>query len=430
MQKDDFDAPYPLWRHFRRWVIPSFAALILVLPLAAGWGGAGLIEALYLELAERRAEVIDRAMRAETPDAWERLRATSHPKQVFQTPDGQTLFTNLGNEVKELGLPQLKIYGKDGLLLFDTNHARIGTFDASPAFKEAMSDGARSVVRKPQPDGTDLYELYVRDNEVNGTLAIVFELYEPTSHLDRLILTAVTPVAISAALFLLAMLLGLARLVLRAQADIDQRTALLQKLRKRLEGFVSSSAVSAARASTEGAIRSERLNMTLFYSDIRGFTTFSESVPPEQVVAFLNAVMGLQIEIVQAHGGDVDKMIGDALLVRFTGEGQQHRAVSAAVDIQMRMAAADFPRGLGIGVYAGVVISGVIGPEGRQDFTVIGDSVNTAARLCAAAGEGEVVADVATVAMSTADGFGAEESITVKGKQSALMVRRYRHAGN
>ncbi len=104
--------------------------------------------------------------------------------------------------------------------------------------------------------------------------------------------------------------------------------------------------------------------------------------------------MTLQIECVARHGGDVDKLIGDALLARFEGEAKESRAIAAARDIQSAVEAAGLPRGVGIGVYTGQAISGPIGPEARRDYTVIGDSVNIAARLCAAAARGEIVADV------------------------------------
>jgi class 3 adenylate cyclase len=130
--------------------------------------------------------------------------------------------------------------------------------------------------------------------------------------------------------------------------------------------------------------------------------------------------MALQVDAITAHGGDVDKMIGDAIFARFDGEDGGNRGVAAAREIIEAVGGGDFPRIVGIGVYRGDVISGAIGPESRRDFTVIGDAVNVSARLCSAAMAGEIVVDAALVD----DDFGPAESIHVKGRDEPLIVRR------
>jgi class 3 adenylate cyclase len=130
--------------------------------------------------------------------------------------------------------------------------------------------------------------------------------------------------------------------------------------------------------------------------------------------------MSLQVRILRAHGGDIDKMIGDAILARFDGDDGAQRALGAAEEILTTVGQFDFPRALGIGIYRGSVISGAIGPEDRRDFTVIGDSVNVAARLCSAANANEIVVD----ANLTDQGFGPLEKITVKGRTAPLVIRR------
>jgi len=421
----EIDRPYPLKRKFYRQILPALLILLLVIPALSGWGGAGLIETVYLQFAERRASVIDRALIAKAGSIWRELKGSQSPLQVYASQSGSELRQILQNEVKELALTHLKVYGIGGVILFDTETGTIGTSDPSAGFIKAFEEGERSAVLKKLADGTDLYELYVRLPAQSEAPVVVFELYEPTTELNRLLFEAAAPVAISAALALIAIFFALSRLVGQAQIDIDKRTALVVRLRERLEGFVSVSAVTAARASVGSeSIQSTRVQLTLFYSDIRGFTSFSENLDPREVINFLNTVMSLQIEIVREEGGDVDKMIGDALLVRFDGAQRQARAIRAALKIQQKMAAGHYPRGLGIGIFSGSAISGTIGPADRQDFTVIGDSVNASARLCSAAGEGEIVADSETVNVSEIEGFGEEEEIVVKGKQIPLKIRR------
>lgn len=427
---DEIERPYPLARLFRYRFLPAFALVAIVSAVLAGWGGMHLVQTIYLQFAERRAVVIDRATAAAAPEAWRQLKAGVPPWDVYSSPEGTKLLTALDDEVKELNLVDLKIYGADGLVLYSTESDKIGQYDASKAYVEAATDGDPSAVLKEPPGGPALYELYVRlPTTTVGGPATVIELYEPVGQLNRLLLFAGVP-ALAVPVVLLGLLaLGLASLVRRAQAHIDQRTARLAELKARLETFVSGTAAKAARASLDSGsaeVRSEKTVATLLYSDVRGFTAFSEDRDPAAVVAFLNDLMARQVEAVRAAGGDVDKMIGDALLARFDGEHKEARAIRAARAIQKDFAAVPPARGVGVGVYTGEVISGAVGPPDRRDFTVIGDSVNTAARLCAAAAAGEVVADTATLTTAGADaqGFAAEEDLTVKGRRHPIAVRR------
>lgn len=113
-------------------------------------------------------------------------------------------------------------------------------------------------------------------------------------------------------------------------------------------------------------------------------------------------------------------MIGDAVLARFDGKSGEERALAAARGILKAAADAALPRTLGIGIHAGEVISGAIGPSDRRDFTVICDTVNIAARMFSGAGEREIVAD----AQFADDAFGPVEEMRVKGRNQVLHIRR------
>lgn len=199
------------------------------------------------------------------------------------------------------------------------------------------------------------------------------------------------------------------------------RTNALNAFQRRIESFVSASGATAARrADTVGGIVSCKVVTTLFFSDIKDFTGYAECNPPETVVSFLNRLMSLQVEILDNHGGDVDKMIGDAVLARFDSANGCERALRAAIERQTVAKEEGFPQPLGIGIFRGEVISGAIGPANRRDYTVIGDTVNIAARLCSAARAGEIV-----VESSLADGrFDPPEAIRLKGRREPLSVRR------
>ncbi len=422
---EKFEQPYPLRRLFRRRALPAFGIAVLVLGLLAGLGGIRLVQVIYLELAERRAEVINRAVNHDAAKAWAALSAGMPPSEVYSTPGGWTLLGILEDETKELGLLHLKIYNDKGIIVFSSEAEKIGIEDRSPAFVRAIDANERSIAHKNTLDGHELYELYVPFDTGNGH-RVVFELYEAISNLNSILLRSVLPAVLVPGVLLLLLAGGLAHLVGRAQADIDGRTKLLGELRGRLKKFVSGSAISAARQAVGGdRVLSKKTTCTMLYSDIRDFTGYAETRSPEDVVAFLNRMMSIQVAAVTAAGGDVDKMIGDALLARFEGPEREVSAIRAARRIIVEIASAALPRGVGIGIYTGEVISGAIGPDDRMDFTVIGDSVNTSARLCSAAGGGEVVVDVDTVAVAGDSNFGASEEITVKGRRAVIAVRRW-----
>jgi class 3 adenylate cyclase len=287
--------------------------------------------------------------------------------------------------------------------------------------------GAPSAVAHVEPDGTRVYELYVPLLDAGGRVQAVFELYEPIDRLNAILARAAIAPLVVPGVLMAALLAALWHLVGRAQGEIDARTAAMRELRRRIETFVSSSAKDAARgAGAGGAIPSRRVRLCLLYSDVRDFTGFAEDHPPEAVVGFLNRLMTIQVRAVRERGGDVDKLIGDALLARFDGADAPRRAVEAAEAILRQCAAADLPRRVGIGIHAGEVVSGAIGPEERRDFTVIGDGVNVAARLCAAAAAGEIVADAAVAAACGGRGFGPAETLRVKGRHEPLSARRWR----
>jgi class 3 adenylate cyclase len=425
-QNPDFETeiaePFPLGRLFRRRFLPAFIGFIGVFLALIGFTTKYVTESMYLEeVGQRRAQTISRAVEAHAPEAWNRLMGQSNGNDTEPATGKKKLMEAFENEVHELNLSDLKVYDLAGTVLYATNNTIIGSRETGDAFKRVIQNGSSQVILKVQPDNTQLYELYVPLFDANGRVRAVFELYEPVDYLNATLLKAATPIVAIPAILLAILVTALNKLVNRAQVDIDARTNALNRLRRRIESFVSSTAVNAAKsASHSGDIPSQKLTTVLFFSDIRDFTSFAEANTPETVVEFLNHLMGLQVNILARHGGDVDKMIGDAVLARFDGEHGDQRAVAAAMEIIEAIKPHNYPRGIGIGIYRGEVISGIIGLEDRSDFTVIGDAVNIAARLCSAAKAGEIVVD----AELTDETFGELERIQVKGRQEPLRVRR------
>ncbi|HEY7675678.1 MAG TPA: adenylate/guanylate cyclase domain-containing protein, partial [Candidatus Methylomirabilis sp.] len=143
--------------------------------------------------------------------------------------------------------------------------------------------------------------------------------------------------------------------------------------------------------------------VTLLVSDVRGFTTLSATMQPDDVVQMLNEMFGVFIPIIFKHDGTVDKYMGDSVLAVFGSpepdDRQWEKAVGAALEMQRAMQKLGDVlrmRGLpiceiGIGVHTGGVVHGFIGSPERMEYTVIGDAVNRASRYCGGAGPGEIV---------------------------------------
>ena len=147
----------------------------------------------------------------------------------------------------------------------------------------------------------------------------------------------------------------------------------------------------------------ERREVTVLFCDIRGFTPMSERLGPEEVVALLNEFYTLMIETTFKHDGTLDKFLGDAVMSIF-GAPIAHpdhamRAVRTALAMQAGVAVLNEKRAsegkiaiaVGIGMSAGEVVAGTVGTEERMEYTVIGDSVNLAARLQANAAGGQIL---------------------------------------
>ncbi len=147
------------------------------------------------------------------------------------------------------------------------------------------------------------------------------------------------------------------------------------------------------RKSRASMLAGEKRELAIVFTDIRSFTTLTEVNPPEVVVSFLNRYLETMCDQITAHGGMVDKFIGDAILAVFgapkSWPDNARRAVETALAMSRALAAFDTtgirlpPEGLnmGIGVHVGDAIVGTIGSSAKFDYTVIGDSVNLASRL-------------------------------------------------
>jgi adenylate cyclase len=147
-------------------------------------------------------------------------------------------------------------------------------------------------------------------------------------------------------------------------------------------------------------LKGTRNEATIVFGDVRGFTQYATENPPEEVVEVLNAYLEISTSLIIQYGGYVDKFIGDAVMgvfgVPVFRSDHVERAVRAAVRIQEALLQ-ESRKGnpllavVGFSIHTGVVVAGNVGSQSKMEYTVIGDSVNVAARLNALAGAGEVV---------------------------------------
>jgi adenylate cyclase len=203
-----------------------------------------------------------------------------------------------------------------------------------------------------------------------------------------------------------------------------------ERLREAFGAFVDPALTE--RILTEGTdLRGEVVDASLLFLDVRGFTAFAERAAAQEVVAGLNALFEAVVPVILSHGGHANKFIGDGLLAVF-GAPERHpdhaaRAVAAAREIAqlVRRGAAGVLQ-IGIGVNSGRVVVGTIGGGGRRDFTVIGDAVNTAARVESTTrqtGDDILITETTLRALGRdADDFEERPALPLKGKAQAVRL--------
>jgi adenylate cyclase len=206
---------------------------------------------------------------------------------------------------------------------------------------------------------------------------------------------------------------------------LDER----ERLRDAIGVFVDPSLTE--RVLEEGTdLQGEELEVSVLFLDVQGFTAFAETAPAHDVVAALNELYDLVVPVVTQYGGHVNRFLGDGLLAVF-GAPDRHtdhamRAVQAGCAITDLLRPTARLK-VGIGINSGPVVVGTIGGGGRRDFTVIGDTVNTAAR---AEGATRVTGDELLITEATycgldehlQAGFTERPHVPLKGKTAAIRL--------
>ena len=215
---------------------------------------------------------------------------------------------------------------------------------------------------------------------------------------------------------------------------------LRQQIKKQFEHYLDPRQVKELQKNPELLkLGGEKRYATFLFTDVRGFTSMSETLEPHKVTYIMNKALTAQQAAVQKHEGMVDKYIGDAMMAIFNApldlKNHPMKAYECALDIIKNMSVLNVeleaeglpPIAIGIGINTGEAVIGNMGSESRFDYTAIGDAVNTAARLESATKERNVDLLVGATTESLC-GYHLKklQSIKVKGKSKALEIYTYK----
>ena len=211
---------------------------------------------------------------------------------------------------------------------------------------------------------------------------------------------------------------------------------LRQQIKKQFEHYLDPRQVKQLQKNPEQLkLGGETRYATFLFTDVRGFTSMSESLPPEQVTYIMNKALTAQQAAVQKYGGMVDKYIGDAMMAIFNAPLDQADHEEQAIDcglqiienmeaLNQEMKQEGLPEiAIGIGINSGNAVIGNMGSESRFDYTAIGDAVNTAARLESATKEQKVDLLIGeSTSKASVKVLNLVNEIYVKGKEKGLRV--------
>lgn len=308
-----------------------------------------------------------------------------------------------------------------GKKLFDPMRPNLSELAITQAALQLLSSGSRAIGVQPytRPTGEKMlgafsfpryfdWAVIVEENEVDAYLAITKMVHS----LIMWVFIGLCVAALGAIVFAqrishpivkigkVAQLVGKGDFNVRVSeiktrdeiSDLGKRmNEMIEGLHERfqLQKFVSKQTINAIKCADEQGVKlgGQRKKATVFFSDIRGFTEFSNKVEPEVVIDMLNTYLRVQARIVREFDGDIDKYVGDKVVAIFEGADMVQNAVLAAVEIHtqtvtLNKAHPEWNIGIGIGINTGDMIMGAMGSEDRMDFTILGDTVNLGSRLC------------------------------------------------
>ena len=387
-----------------------------------------------LREAQRRAllfEVLSRTRRAfQDGAALEEVLATI-TRLVFSATEAERVVVMLWDEGKE-GLRPAAIHTAPGLALQDTELA------LSQTLLNSVLQSRRAVlVRDAAADPSLVRHASIAQSGLRSAICVPMAVQERLYGLvyaDNCHLSRVFEEDDLEVLAILGLEAALALDSARAREDLLKQERIRLAYRRFLPEHLAELLISKPDAVHLGGVRNY---VTALFADLRGFTSLVEDLPPEEAVELLNTFFTEMADIIFRHSGTLDKYLGDGLLAVFGAPLSQPsdalRGVQCAIAMQAALEelGADWQAqarpiiGMGIGINSGVAIAGNIGSPQRMEYTVIGDTVNVAARLTAHAQPGEILLGEATWQQVQSEVLAEPlPPLALKGKRAPAQVYR------
>lgn len=417
-----------------RFFSQGLIAAILV-TLLTGWVLTRLEKENYLRYAmETAQERVDRVAER-ISHQMSGMMADQSMSTMMQTQMGGTTPVQrlIETETEYGSMVRLEVADASGIIIGAADAARLGKRSDLEEVAQAADTGQK-IVRLLQEGQMTVLRYAVPVQIEDKAYVIVVD--EPLTKMQAALQTSAQTVTVLLWIGFILTFASLSTIVRRAGLDIEYHQREENRVKDLLGRYVSHQVARQILSSGAFSTQGERRRITVLFADIRGFTAFSELLPPEQVVVLLNDFLEAMTDVVFRYDGTLDKFLGDGLMVIFGAPVDLHddveRALACAVEMQARFrqlkqrwqeypGAADLA--LGIGINTGEAIVGNIGSARRLDYTAIGDVVNTAARLESIAEAGQILLSQATWERlpdkSRARPLGARR---LKGKRQAIPI--------
>ena len=332
----------------------------------------------------------------------------------------------------DFGFAKVKVFNRQGMILYDhednANEGELYDDIQGEGFQLALQ-GKTFSKQEEEPGGRRFIEVYIPAFDLDTKQVVgVLEIYEDVTRFEAMVFNALQEALVIPTLIFLVFNMMLFVIVFKADKVITMNTCLLIKVREQMEKYLSRSTTEAiynAVTEEKELFKGEMQDIVIFFSDIRGFTSYSENEKPEVVVENLNKLFELQADIIHKYDGVIDKFVGDEIMAMFPKNASQG-AVQAGIEIQQAIQdSQDVNFDVGVGVHYGEALLGSIGTEDRRDYTVIGNIVNTGARFCGAAKGGTVIiSDVVYQQLDDAlqQRFTLSKPLKLKGKEETIIT--------
>jgi class 3 adenylate cyclase len=412
-------------------------------------GVALVFTAALLSWAYYRDEVADQIESTEARNVYVARVFANAIRPLEGSGDREALDRRLLNLSRDAPVVKIKIYNRAGTAIYSSVPAEIGEDkSANPGFREAIAGRAVSElthrgsmsVTEGRIENVDVVSTYIP--VAGGEQYAVFELYSDITDALNAIQRAVVRLLGFLAVVFGGLYAALLYVVSRADRILQrQHRELREAETARLKRFFSPQVAELiASGGMDDPLQTRRREITVVSLDLRGFTAFTESAEPEEVIDALRAYHGEMGRLIAAHEGTIEHFAGDGIMVIFNDPlpvpNAAERAVRMALAMQeafegLRVAwqARGFDLGLGIGIAQGYATIGGVGFEGRRDYTAIGTVTNLATRLCGSALTGEILLERRVKASLPADlRLEGPEEMRLKGFAQPVATYRVKHA--